>query len=489
MELKFRHRDYKAEEQVHSLRRVVAETHPLSLQSPSCDQVDVTDYGREEFYDPLRGNHGKPEDSMKGLGRTSTEITTEPYRDIAIHFMGKEWTSYKKVLMQKFPVSRMISVSSLSSSIMKTGKGSEKPSANVHLEELDDPQKYAEEGVKYITLQEYVSRLTELKDEICRAWHASDRVTSLNLSIKVAKLLSDTSVLQLYPTLFVLATEILDILGDMVWERIRRKAEYTEDGTLVHLPDNFQATEICAEAKETCYNWFCKVGSIRELLPRIYLELAMYHCWRFLSEQPADNLRRLVMMARGIADPLASFYCRLYLAHCAQKLPQRDIGHLIISMNDMKTLLMNGAHVASAEKTYGVLSGNRSSKLGLMEPAIEYVMECLFKESCELQIGDILMGLGLGRNQSELFGNSSCVSLVLHYLLKELPIGIVCSNALDILHLIECSNDYSFDQCLNYKLLGLRLCENISHVNEVNLVMKKVIQLAANNGSSTAFPA
>ncbi|PHT52626.1 hypothetical protein CQW23_07088 [Capsicum baccatum] len=94
----------------------------------------------------------------------------------------------------------------------------------------------------------------------------------------------------------------------------------------------------------------------------------------------------------------------------------------------------------------------------------------------QLQVGDILMGLGLGRNRSELFGNSSCVSLVLHYLLRELPIGIICSNALDILHLIECSNDYSFDQCLNYKLLGLRLCENISHVNEVNLVMKKVIQ-------------
>ncbi|KAF3672424.1 hypothetical protein FXO38_05307 [Capsicum annuum] len=94
----------------------------------------------------------------------------------------------------------------------------------------------------------------------------------------------------------------------------------------------------------------------------------------------------------------------------------------------------------------------------------------------QLQVGDILIGLGLGRNRSELFGNSSCVSLVLHYLLRELPIGIICSNALDILHLIECSNDYSFDQCLNYKLLGLRLCENISHVNEVNLVMKKVIQ-------------
>ncbi|XP_070033355.1 uncharacterized protein [Nicotiana tomentosiformis] len=405
MELKFRHRDYRAEVEIHSFRRMPAQTHPLSLQSPSCDQ--------------------------------------------------------------------------LSSSIMKTGKGTEKPSANAHLEELDDPQRFAEEGIKYITLQEYVSRLTELKDEISRAWHANDRITSFNFSIKVAKLLSDTSILQFYPTLFVLATEILDMLGDMVWERIRQKAEYTEDGTLVHLPDNFRATEICAEAKETCYNWFFKVGSIRELLPRIYLELAIFHCWRFLLQKPADNLPRLVMMARGIADPLVSFYCRLYLAHCAQKLPQRDIGHLIISMNDMNTLLMNGAHIASVEKTSGVLSGNRSSKLGLMEPAIEYVMKCLFRESCELQVGEILMGLGLGRNQSELFGNASCISLVLHHLLKELPIEIIFSNALDILHLIECSYDYSFDQCLNFKLLGLRLCENISQVNEVNLVMKKVIQVVS----------
>nr|XP_033515798.1 VPS35 endosomal protein sorting factor-like isoform X2 [Nicotiana tomentosiformis] len=479
MELKFRHRDYRAEVEIHSFRRMPAQTHPLSLQSPSCDQVDVTDYGRDEFSDPLRGNNRKPEDSAKDLGSTAAEITAEPYRHITIKYPGKEWTSYKKVLMQKFPVSKMISVSSLSSSIMKTGKGTEKPSANAHLEELDDPQRFAEEGIKYITLQEYVSRLTELKDEISRAWHANDRITSFNFSIKVAKLLSDTSILQFYPTLFVLATEILDMLGDMVWERIRQKAEYTEDGTLVHLPDNFRATEICAEAKETCYNWFFKVGSIRELLPRIYLELAIFHCWRFLLQKPADNLPRLVMMARGIADPLVSFYCRLYLAHCAQKLPQRDIGHLIISMNDMNTLLMNGAHIASVEKTSGVLSGNRSSKLGLMEPAIEYVMKCLFRESCELQVGEILMGLGLGRNQSELFGNASCISLVLHHLLKELPIEIIFSNALDILHLIECSYDYSFDQCLNFKLLGLRLCENISQVNEVNLVMKKVIQVVS----------
>lgn len=41
----------------------------------------------------------------------------------------------------------------------------------------------------------------------------------------------DTSVLQCYPTLFALATDILDMLGDMVWERIKLKAEFDEDET------------------------------------------------------------------------------------------------------------------------------------------------------------------------------------------------------------------------------------------------------------------
>lgn len=59
----------------------------------------------------------------------------------------------------------------------------------MHLEELDDPQKFAAEGVKVISQQEYVSRLNELKDEINRAWLSDDRVTSLKLSIKVSPLI------------------------------------------------------------------------------------------------------------------------------------------------------------------------------------------------------------------------------------------------------------------------------------------------------------
>lgn len=60
-----------------------------------------------------------------------------------------------------------------------------------------------------------------------------------------------------------------------------------------------------------------------------YLEMALLPCWRFLLDQPTDSLQRLVMMTRGLGDPVASAYCRLYMAHCAQKLPSHDIGILV----------------------------------------------------------------------------------------------------------------------------------------------------------------
>lgn len=43
----------------------------------------------------------------------------------------------------------------------------------------------------------------------------------------------DTTVLQFYPTVFVNVTDMLDMLGDMVWERIKQKAELDVDGTVI----------------------------------------------------------------------------------------------------------------------------------------------------------------------------------------------------------------------------------------------------------------
>ena len=52
-----------------------------------------------------------------------------------------------------------------------------------------------------------------------------------------------------YPAIYVFACEILDTLGDLVWERILRKCQYEDNGAFVRaLPRVFTAEDVREEA-------------------------------------------------------------------------------------------------------------------------------------------------------------------------------------------------------------------------------------------------
>lgn len=118
----------------------------------------------------------------------------------------------------------------------------------------------------------------------------------------------------------------------------------------------------------------------------------------------------------------------------------------------------------------------------------------------------MLEELGFGRNKFQSSYKSSHVSIVLHHLLKELPSELVSSQAMEILHIIKCSNDYSFsqvvffisdlnkpcnpfsltlpvmlycfvEQILNYRLLGNRLCEGSNQAGFLSSLINEVIQV------------
>ncbi|CAI9269991.1 unnamed protein product [Lactuca saligna] len=190
--------------------------------------VQPRDHGSTEFFDPLRGQSTETLEPVENTAVVEKLPATQPTSHLS---SKKELTSFNKLLMKRFHVQKMISVSSS--------------------DELNDSQKLKEGGFKIVSQQAYIKRMHGLKDEIMRSWHSEDRVTTLKLSIKVARLLMDTSVAQFYPTIFVLGVDIMDMLGDMVWDRIKQKVEFADDGTKIcSLSDDFDANSICFEAKE-----------------------------------------------------------------------------------------------------------------------------------------------------------------------------------------------------------------------------------------------
>ena len=171
-------------------------------------------------------------------------------------------------------------------------------------------------------------------------------------------MLSDTSVLPFYPSKFVLVTDILDTFGvcaagaavaepnaaqnppprlhaprlipaltlcssphagKLVFDRLLFKSTIYHKGSNVPmaLPKDFTPDMVPSPTKEICRNWFYKIASIRELVPRIFVEASILRCLNYLTaECVGADLRRprrgcTFVTADAHAGPLLSSAARL----------------------------------------------------------------------------------------------------------------------------------------------------------------------------------
>ena len=333
------------------------------------------------------------------------------------------------------------------------------------LEQLQDPDKGSREESLILTQEEFVTQLREMNEDIAHAWLSCERVTALKLATRVARLLTDTSVPSFYPTLFVLVTEVMDTMGRLVFDRIRNKAEREDDGTFVCvLPPGFTSADIRQDAKDTCVNWFYKIGAIRDLLPRIYMETALLKCYHFLQPgPPSPQVARLIAMIRGLGDPLAAAYARCFLARRAAALLRGDsalLEQLLAELLTSYTAIASnpGAYAAANDASLG-----EGDYIALMEPPLEWMLGRLCV--CGQQDSQLLARL------LDAAGPSPPLAYV-SVLLNALPSGFVALHSRQVLGIIKNAGDaqvaggaYTRDgaaqQAACYRRLGEKVDEQL----------------------------
>ncbi|XP_063705587.1 VPS35 endosomal protein sorting factor-like isoform X2 [Culicoides brevitarsis] len=236
------------------------------------------------------------------------------------------WATKRPAILNKYTTSEKLSIVTsflTGGEIIKSSTTTVSEKVKHRLEQLDDFDEDPVRQMHNLSQHEYIMKIEQLNHQLRDAWNTDQRVKALKIAIQCAKLLADTSAMQFYPSKFVLITDILDLFGSLVYDRLKNKALYVRPGSTKasKLPDDFTPEMIPEATKETSFNWFYKVASIRELLPRFYVEAAIVRSYKFMGNADIEGvLNRLTLIARGIGDPLVSAYARCYLCRVGMQI-------------------------------------------------------------------------------------------------------------------------------------------------------------------------
>jgi len=254
-----------------------------------------------------------------------------------------------------------------------------------NLEKKNERYDYVE-----LSQKDYEEHVLSLRKRLDVVWARDERLQSLKLAIQIAKLLGDSTVPVYYPTIFVMVTDALEDFGDKVFQRLRRKCEETlqkenppknpAEEARQRFPEDFTVADVPQATKEIARNWFYKASCIRELVPRIYVEVTLARCYKFLMDESKyqNELDRIALQMRGFGDPLIATYGRAYLVHIGERLvgrvPQSPCPDFTFQALE-DTCQLHACLLDESLKKHIVATGITLSKYkGLMVPAIEWLL-------------------------------------------------------------------------------------------------------------------
>ncbi|XP_050438834.1 VPS35 endosomal protein-sorting factor-like [Adelges cooleyi] len=351
--------------------------HPLkSLTPPVVKGKD------ESFSDPLDSAITYGDDPLS----RPTQLTPVDFEESNFSLSDnlQSWSQCKQNILNNYTTSEKLSFKSYS----KTIQSATIRSRLEELEEFEDQLDYSEKELCDLTQQEFVTHMDSLSREIVDAWNNEQRVKALKIIIQCTKILSYTSPLQFYPSKFVLVTDLLDLFGNLVYDRLKSKSEVV-DGQVIRLPINFTPNMIPIAAQETCRNWFYKIASIRELIPRLYIEAAILRSYQFIkTDQQSAAIMRLIKMVRGIGNPLVAWYARCYLCRVGATI-KVNVNYFEESFKD---ILLTYKQLSSkyVSKEVQIRSMSMEKYLQLLCPALEWIVRGLCSSLDTPKLDEIL---------------------------------------------------------------------------------------------------
>ncbi|XP_076073296.1 VPS35 endosomal protein-sorting factor-like [Mytilus galloprovincialis] len=367
------------------------------------------------------------------------------------------WSVKKSSILTKYSTSEKLSITTSFLSSSDKEKVAMRPSTTTtvtdkvrnRLEQLDDFEEGSVQEMLNLSQQDYVNRIDELNQALIDAWQHDQRVKALKIAIQCSKLLADTSVLPFYPSKFVLITDILDTFGRLVYDRLKEKAVYIPAGSGVplKLPDNFTPDQVPESAKETCRNWFFKIASIRELIPRFYVETAILKCYSYLNNQEyTDAIDRLCVMTRGIGDPLVAIYAKCYLCRVGILIAPKTRDHILPCYEDFLATYSQ-VQKDAVQNTLAMQKIEMPRYLTLFSPALDWLLQCIANKSTEKTLMDIL-------EKSRKQCNNA---LLLNSIISAFKPEYIASRSTQFIELIRESEEAGFPKHLLDRTLGLCL--------------------------------
>ncbi|XP_069838075.1 VPS35 endosomal protein-sorting factor-like isoform X2 [Dendropsophus ebraccatus] len=355
------------------------------------------------------------------------------------------WSSKRGEILARYTTTEKLSINLFMGS--DKGKSTTPGSAvsekvRTRLEELDDLEEGSQKELLNLTQQDYISRIEELNQSLKDAWASDQKVKALKIVIQCSKLLSDTTVIKFYPSKFVLITDILDTFGKLVYERI---LSMCADKT--PLPANFTPEHVNDTAKETCLNWFFKIASIRELVPRFYVEAAILKCNKFLSKTGiSESLPRLTSMIKGIGDPLVSVYARAYLCRVGMEVAPHIKENLNQNFFDF-LLTFKQIHSDTVQNQLAVQAVEIPIYLTLYSPAIDWMLRCIAYRAPDSLLTEMM-------ERCKKLGNNA---LLLNSVMSAFRAEFIAARSMDFIGMIKECDEAGFPKHLLFRSLGLNL--------------------------------